>query len=226
MPFPAITVLDSGLTTGHPLVGPAVGDAQGFVLPDRDSHDPVPRGHGTFVSGLALYGDIDCAIQRRQFVPLLRLFSGKVFKDDGTDQTAFVERSIEEAVRYFRKEYKCRVFNLSYGDLNKVYDGRHLRGLAYTLDHLSRTLNVLFVVSSGNRMLKSLPTRLRERYPHYLFEPENRILDPGTALNAVTVGGLAQHEATLNAQRYPNHIEESIVARKDNRRQLRDVARQ
>ena len=212
---PAITVLDSGLTTGHPLVSPAVGDAQGFVLPHRNSHDQVPRGHGTFVSGLALYGDVIGALQRSQFVPTLRLFSGKVFKDDGTDQTEFVERSVEKAVEYFLKEYGCRVFNLSYGDLNKVYDGRHLRGLAYTLDYLSRKLHVLFVVSSGNRTLNSLPTPLRERYPDYLFEAENRILDPGTALNAVTVGGLAQYEATLSAQRHPYHIEDVVVAQKD-----------
>ena len=212
---PAITVLDSGLTTGHPLVGPAVGDAQGFVFPKNDSHDQVPRGHGTFVSGLALYGDMATSIQRGEFVPTLRLFSGKVFKDDGTDQTEFVERSVKEAVQYFRTEYGCRVFNLSYGDLNKVYDGRHLRGLAYTLDHLSRTLDVLFVVPSGNRTLNSLPKSPRERYPDYLFEASNRILDPGTALNAVTVGGLAKHEATLNARSHPNHIEDIVVAQRD-----------
>ena len=132
-------------------------------------------GHGTFVSGLALYGDVAASIRRRRFVPVLRLFSGKVFKDDGTDQADFVERAVEEAVRYFRAEYGCRVFNLSYGDLHKVYDGRHLRGLAYTLDHLSRTLDVLFVVSSGNRMLNSLPSPLKDHYPAYLFGPENRI---------------------------------------------------
>ena len=212
---PTITVLDSGLTTGHPLVGPAVGDAQGFVFPKHDSHDHVPRGHGTFVSGLALYGDMAASIQRGRFVPMLRLFSGKVFKDDGTDQTEFVERSVEEAVRYFLTMYGCRVFNLSYGDLNKVYDGRHLRGLAYTLDRLSRTLDVLFVVSSGNRTLSSLPKPLRVRYPDYLFDAENRILDPGTALNAVTVGGLAQYEVTFNARRHPNHIEDVTVAQKD-----------
>ena len=212
---PSITVLDSGLTTGHPLIAPAVGDSQGFVSPDHRPDDHVPEGHGTFVSGLALYGDVAAAMRARQFVPLFRLFSGKVFKDDGTDQTNFVERSVEEAVRYFRTEYGCRVFNLSYGDLNKVYDGRHLRGLAYTLDVLSRNLGVLFVVSSGNRMLHSLPRPLRERYPDFLFAAENRILDPGTALNAITVGGLAEHEATRGAQRYPAHLEVTAVARRD-----------
>ena len=212
---PVIAVLDSGLTTGHPLVGPAAGDAQGFVPPDGRADDQVPQGHGTFVSGLALYGDVAASIERGRFVPTLRLVSGKVFKDDGTDQTEFVERSVEEAVRYFLTEYGCRVFNLSYGDLNKVYDGRHLRGLAYTLDRLSRSLNVLFVTSSGNRTLNSLPARLSARYPEYLFEAEGRLLDPGTALNAVTVGGLAQHCATLDAERYPNHLETAPVAQKD-----------
>ena len=210
-----IVVLDSGLTSGHPLIGPAVGDAQGFVRPDRDPHDHVPQGHGTFVSGLALYGDVAAAMSSRRFVTKLRLFSGKVFADDGTDHTEFVERSIEEAVRYFSTEYGCRVFNLSYGDLNKIYDGRHLRGLAYTLDHISRTLGVLFVVSSGNRTLHSLPARLRDRYPDYLFEQDGRILDPGTALNAITVGGLAQYDVTTQADRYPNHIETVPVANND-----------
>ena len=212
---PSVTVLDSGLTTGHPLVGAAVGDSQGFVRPDRRPDDLVPGGHGTFVSGLALYGDVAASIRLGRFVPVLRLFSGKVFKDDGTDQADFVERAVEEAVRYFRAEYGCRVFNLSYGDLHKVYDGRRLRGLAYTLDHLSRTLDVLFIVSSGNRMLSSLPSPLKEHYPAYLFGPENRILDPGTALNAVTVGGLAQHEATVDAQRHPATVETIPIAWRD-----------
>ena len=212
---PSIAVLDSGLTTGHPLIGPAVGDSQGFVPPDRGSDDQVPRGHGTFVSGLAVYGDIAASLRRGQFLASLRLFSGRVFKDDGTDRTDFVESSVEEAVYYFCREYGCRVFNLSYGDLNKVYDGRHLRGLAYTLDYLSRSLGVLFVVSSGNRSLNSLPTPTRERYPDYLFEEENRILDPGTAVNAITVGAIAEHEATLDAQRYPGYVEAMPVARRD-----------
>ena len=209
---PPIAVLDSGLTTGHPLIATAVGDAQGFVPPERGSDDHVPEGHGTSVCGLALYPDIAAAIRRGRFAPQLRLFSGKVFRDDGTDQTTFVERAVEEAVEYFVAEYNCRVFNLSYGDANKIYDGRHVRGLAYTLDRLSRERGVLFVVSSGNLRLNALPSSVRERYPEYLFAREGRILDPGTALNAVTVGALAQHDATLQAQRYPDTLESVPIA--------------
>ncbi len=210
---PAIAILDSGLTSGHPLLGNAVGDAQGYLEPHRSANDTDPHWHGTFVGGLALYGDVQSAIQQRQFVPQLRLFSGKVFEDDGQDQTEFVEKAVEEAVRDLHGQYGCKVFNLSYGDLNKVYDGRHVRGLAYTLDRLTRELGVLFVVPAGNLQLNQLPQDARGQYPHYLFEEHARLLDPATALNALTVGGISLFEATRDAQNHPNTIEDHILAR-------------
>jgi hypothetical protein len=210
---PAIAVLDSGLSSGHPLLGIAVGDAQGYLEPHRSASDADPHWHGTFVAGLALYGDVQSAIQQRQFVPQLRLFSGKVFEDDGQDQAEFIEKAVEEAVRDLHEQYGCKVFNLSFGDLNKVYDGRHLRGLAYTLDRLTRELGVLFVVPTGNLQLDQIPQDVREQYPNYLFEARARLLDPATALNALTVGGISVFEATMDAQRHPNTIEDHILAR-------------
>lgn len=53
---PGIAVLDSGLATNHPLLAPAVGDAQSF-LPGRDAEDG--HGHGTHVAGISLYGDVN-----------------------------------------------------------------------------------------------------------------------------------------------------------------------
>ena len=209
---PAVAVLDSGLTTGHPLVRAAVGDAQGYVLPQRDADDADPW-HGTFVGGLALYGDVAECIRQGQFVPQLQLFSGKVFNDEGSDQTEFVEKAVEAAVRDLHEQYGCRVFNLSYGDRNKVYDGRHVRGLAYTLDRLTRDLGVLFVVPTGNLHPSELPVNARDSYPGYLLTESARLLDPATSLNALTVGGLAQHEASRDAQRYPDHLEDYPLAR-------------
>jgi len=206
---PAVAVLDSGLTPGHPMLGQAVGDAQGYVAGDASSNDASPYWHGTFVGGIALYGDVEACVRQRQFVPQLRLFSGKVFKDDDQDQTEFVEKAVERAVRDLQAQYGCRVFNLSYGDRNKIYDDRHLRGLAYTLDRLTRELGVLFVVPTGNLYLEEV----QANYPDYLFHESARLLDPATALNVLTVGGLAHHEASRDAQRYPDQIEERILAR-------------
>lgn len=49
--------------------------------------------------------------------------------------------------------------------------------------------------------------------PHYLFEAHARLLDPATALNVLTVGGISLFEATRDAQNYPNTIEDHILAR-------------
>lgn len=212
---PSIAVLDSGLAAGHPLLASAVGDAQGYLAPHRHPHDEPPRWHGTFVSGVALYGDVSECLRQGSFIPQLRLFSGKVFEDDDNDQTVFVEKAVDEAVRDLHLQYGCRVFNLSYGDLNKVYDGRHVRGLAYTLDRLSRELGVLFVVPTGNLQLGDLPDSPRTHYPAYLFDENSRLLDPAPALNALTVGGLARHTAEREAQRYPEHIESLHVAQEN-----------
>ena len=212
---PKICILDSGLTTAHPLIAPAVGDARGYVLPNKEPQDAVPNGHGTFVGGLALYGDIAECIKRQEFIPLLHLFSAKIFKDDGTDESRFVEKALEEAVKEFASEYGCRVFNLSYGDLNKVYDGRHVRGLAYTLDRLSRELGILFVASAGNQRLEDLSQDARNSYPDYLFDSQRCLLDPATAINAVTVGGIAKYEATRAAQKHKQHIETIAIAKID-----------
>ncbi|HPE60308.1 MAG TPA: S8 family peptidase [Thiolinea sp.] len=209
---PCIGVLDSGITSSHPLLKPAMGDAQGYVLPNLSPNDAVPNGHGTFVAGLALYGDVAGCIRGRQFIPELRLLSGKVFQDDGNDQTEFVEKAIEKAVRYFLDNYQCRVFNLSYGDLNKVYDGRRVRGLAYTLDRLTRELNVLFVVPTGNLNTGALPENPQAQYPAYLLSDSARLLDPATALNAITVGGIATLTASRNAQRHQDTLEDIPIA--------------
>ena len=72
---PGIVVLDSGLAAGHPVLAPAVGDAQSFLAgaPAADEH-----GHGTFVSCIALYDDVASCLRNRRFVPELRLFSGRI----------------------------------------------------------------------------------------------------------------------------------------------------
>lgn len=209
---PRMGVLDAGLVTGQPLIAPAVGHAQGYVLPHRSPDDADPW-HGTSVAGLALYGDIEAAIAAGEFTPSLFLLAGRVFNHDGDDQTEFVENAVERAVRDLHAGFGCRVFNLSYGDLNKVYTGGHVRGLAYTLDRLTRELGVLFVVSTGNLSVDGLPGDPLGNFPDYLLEGNARLVDPATALNAVTVGGIARHEATRGAQQHPHAIEDRPIAR-------------
>ena len=208
---PGIVVLDSGLATGHPLLGSAIGDAQSF-LPGEGAHDE--NGHGTHVAGLALYGDFERHLRAGAFVPTLRLFSGRVLDKDN-NATGFVENHIEKAVRHFVEQHGCRIFNLSLGDANKPYSGGHLKGLSVTLDTLSRELNVLFVVSAGNhRIGEESPDGLkwRDNYPNYLLDDAWRIVDPAPALNALTVGSLARHNQSWNSQTHTHDPSEVPIA--------------
>jgi hypothetical protein len=210
---PGIVVLDSGLATGHPLLGPAVGDAQSFLggLGPDDQN-----GHGTHVAGLAVYGDVEETLQAAAFAPALRLFSGRILDANNASDEKLLENQVEEAVRYFHREHGCRVFNLSYGDRRKPYLGRHVRGLAVTLDSLARELGVLFIVPTGNfDGTDAVPADWRADYPRYLLEPEAALLDPAPALNALTVGSVARWDATFNAQRYQNDPAEQPIARHD-----------
>lgn len=209
---PGVVVLDSGLASGHPLLKAAVVETKSF-LPGKGNDDE--NGHGTRVAGLALYGDFEKSLRDGSFVPTLRLFSGRVLDKNNENNTGFVEKHIEEAVRYFVSEHECRIFNLSFGDSNKPYVGGHLRGLSVTLDMLSRELGVLFVVSAGNHRINGeSPDGMewRDHYPDYLLGEAWRIIEPAPALNVLTVGGLVRHNQTQNSQRYGQDPTEIPVA--------------
>lgn len=209
---PGVVVLDSGLATGHPLLAPAVGEAASF-LPGKGEDDEA--GHGTHVAGLALYGDLEPALRAGAFVPQLRLFSGRILDEHCESAETFVENHITDAVRYFHGNYGCRVFNLSYGDAKEPYLGGHLRGLALTLDQLSRELDVLFVVSSGNVSDKALAgLEWKDGFPDYLSCAGWSLIDPATALNAITVGGIARFDQSVASQRFPGDPAEVPLARR------------
>ena len=208
---PGIVVLDSGLVAGHPILAPAVGDAQSF-LPGESETDE--HGHGTFVSGIALYDDVAECVRNRNFVPELRLFSGRILDDRNEGAPRLVENQIDEAVRYFAGNYGCQIFNLSYGDRNKPYQGRHVAGLAVTLDALSRELDVLFIVPTGNYDGdEDGPNDWHAEYPRYLTGETSMLLDPAPALNALAVGSLARYERGTWNQRWPGDPAYRPVAR-------------
>lgn len=211
---PGVVVLDSGLNTGHPLLAPAVGDSQDFRATGGDPSDE--HGHGTHVAGIAVYGDVEDRLRQGSFVPGIRLFSGRILDRNNEADPEFVENHVEKAVRYFHETYGCRIFNLSYGDTNKPYRGGHVRGLAYTLDSLSRELGILFVVPTGNFAGdEDGPTDWLKEYPNYLLSETARLIDPAPALNALTVGSIARWDQSFPSQQYPESLEDFPIARRN-----------
>ena len=206
-----VCILDSGINTNHPLLAPAIAESASFV----DSEDESDTtGHGTSAASIALYGDIEACETSNSWQPLLWLYNGKVmFRCPDTGDPVFDTKTIEstliEVVEYF-KELGCRVFNLSIGNENAPYDGKHIRGIAYVLDTLARQHNILFVVSAGNFKGSEKPpvpsNSWRDEYPEYLVCDQSTIIDPAPALNVLTVGSLARHNSTADSQRYSQEI--------------------
>jgi hypothetical protein len=192
---PGIAILDSGMTSAHPLLAPAVGEAT--AIPNALGDGTDGNGHGTMVSGLALYGDVQACIQNRSFVPTLRLFSARVLNDQLVfDNEKLITSQMQDAITYFKDTYNCRVFNLSLGDDRQPYDGGKVSPWASILDTLARDLDIVIVVSVGNyrHYLQDgvLVDSLLTDYPKYLLSENAKVIEPATGAIVLTVGALAE----------------------------------
>ena len=85
---PGIAVLDTGLATGHPVLAPAVGDAQSFLAGAAPADE---HGHGTFVAGIALYDDVAECLGSGRFIPQFRLYSGRILDERNEGDPSLIE---------------------------------------------------------------------------------------------------------------------------------------
>lgn len=205
-----ICILDSGITSGHPLLAPAIGEAT--AVPVLLGSPADENGHGTMVAGLALYGDVQECIQRRQFVPQLRLYSARVLnRDNKFDDDSLITTQMRQAIEYFKNTYNCKVFNVSLGDDRLPFDGGKVSAWASILDHLSRELDVLIVVSAGTYEHEPPDGGNSDHhvqgYPHYLMDAPARIIEPATGCIVLTVGSLA------NSADVPVGVNASVASR-------------
>lgn len=191
---PGVCTLDSGVTSAHPLLGPAIGEATAVPAQLGDPADG--HGHGTMVAGLALYGDVQQCIERRSFVPMLRLFSARVLNANNEfDNERLITTQMKQAIEYFRNTYGCRVFNASLGDRRLPFNGGKVSAWAAILDHLARELDVVLVVSAGNYDHEPPGAGDHDHhvngYPRYLLDPPAKIIEPATGSIVLTVGAIA-----------------------------------
>jgi len=223
---PGIVVLDSGVMSNHPLIRPALGDAEVFpprmrakITGGAEDGDTADGGHGTKVCGIAIYGDVEACIRTGEFQPKVRLYSGRVLDDNCEyDDESLVETQLEEAIDYFISNYpECKVINLSLGDEKLYYrPGQKQFRLASKIDELAlkyKDQNIVFTVSAGNyRYQPANPEDLKTEYPNYLLDnADARIIDPATSAIALTVGSLSLGNVPFDAQRYPEDVCISIA---------------
>lgn len=187
---PLIGIIDSGVND-HPLIADILVGAIG--VPERLG-TADEWGHGTRVGGVAVFGDLRSQIASGALERGARLCAAKVVNERGAfDDRRLVPSQMREAVTTLNERFGCRLFVIALADTKRVYDGGKVGTWAATLDELAREMNVVIVVSAGNRAPRG-GNRIEQavtEYPRYLAEEANRLFEPAGAINVVTVGSLS-----------------------------------
>ena len=195
-----VGIVDSGVASGHPLIGPAVhaSDSIGTGIDeDQDEH-----GHGSMVGSLLLYGDVEEVIARGQPLrPSCRIVSARVL-DANNDFPAedLWERDLQEAIIWCA-DNGARVINLSIGDSRSPFSPPRQMSAASVVDDLARRLGLVVVVAAGNSRpadyLAEINDSSAAQYPKALLENDDTgVLDPGTSLLSLTAGGVTDAAAS------------------------------
>lgn len=206
---PAVCLLDTGVTRGHPLLAASLAAADCHTCePTWGAHDH--HGHGTEMAGLALYGDLTPVLAGSGPVQLRHgLESVKILPPNGqnppelygaitAEATSRVEIQAPERRRCFSMavtatDERDRGQPTSWSAaVDALAAGRALdassQGLVY-LDDGSDPLRRLFVVSAGNVDEDALQVAHLDR------SDTDPVHDPAQAWNALTVGAFTEKAA-------------------------------
>ncbi|HCE22671.1 MAG TPA: hypothetical protein DF282_09175, partial [Hyphomonas sp.] len=110
--LPLIGIIDSGIND-HPLIEDVI--AGSIAIPDTlGTADDFC--HGTFVGGIAAFGDLRAQLGQERLVRYARLCSAKVVDDRGRfPNSRLTPRLMREAVTRLHDEFGCRIFVVALG---------------------------------------------------------------------------------------------------------------
>lgn len=188
-----VTLLDTGVNSGHPLIAPLVADADRHTIEPGWGPDDG-NGHGTELAGLALLGDLTPALaDEGPLVVPHRLESVKVLRGPGDNAGESYGAITAEAVGRVEvtDPNRRRVFAMAVSSTDGRDRGRpsswsaEIDRLTCDYDGHGATPR-LFILCAGNTRD---PDAWRA-YPDSLST--NSVHDPGQAWNALTVGAYSE----------------------------------
>jgi hypothetical protein len=196
---PAVVILDTGISTGHPLL-------RGAILSATKAGDEIPSvedtdGHGTKMAGIALHWDLGAAIERGHATAHHWLSSSRVLvrpntataSDELHEKWPDLTRKAVLAAEADDAHPRNRVFTLAvtrtmqeppFVDFGSTLWSHAVDQLAFG-DGEGR----LMVVSAGNAREEQWPI-LAEQYPQ--LQLSEKIHQPAQAANALTVGAFTE----------------------------------
>ena len=174
--YETLGILDNGISP-IPHLLPWMADKRWSVYPES----VITPTHGTFVAGVALYGDI---CENKEWVGHrgIKLFDATVFPDtkkEGLEEDDLIA-NIREAIEQNHEQVK--IWNLSISITRPVVDSK-FSDLAIALDDLQGKFNVLICKSAGN-------------CSNFLSgRPKGRIHEGADSVRSLVVGSIAHRKS-------------------------------
>lgn len=196
-----VTLLDTGVNHGHPLLAPMVADSDRHTVEPGWGADDA-NGHGTELAGLALFGDLTPVLSDEGTLSVPhRLESVKILQGPGDNDGQSYGAITAEAIARVEitAQDRRRVFTMAVSSTDGRDRGRpsswssEVDRLACDYDGQGETPR-LFVLCAGN----TRDPNAWGDYPDSLST--NLVHDPGQAWNALTVG--AYSELTTISEAY------------------------
>lgn len=184
---PGILVMDTGIIR-HPLLEPAIRD--GGIVGLSPLNDDL--GHGTRVSGNALYGNLESRIHTKTFDAKFWIYSAKIlYERIDPPTTKLLHSIVKDSLYTIKKKFpNCRLVNLSVGIPSHIMNQNISQfDFAILIDDLSITYDdVIFVISIGN----TDPDL--SNFPNYLCSDmvDIKLTDPASSIHALSIGGLQE----------------------------------
>ena len=176
--YVTVGILDNGIAR-IPHLAPWMQDERWTVYPESN----ITPSHGTFVAGVALYGD---SCENKNWIGHngIKLFDAAVFPDttkEGLEEDDLIQ-NIKEAIQQNHK--KVKIWNLSISITREVSDDK-FSDFAIALDSIQDQYNVLICKSAGNCS------------NFILSKPKGRIHEGADSVRSLVVGSVA-HEKSEN----------------------------
>lgn len=170
--YVTVGILDNGIQR-IPHLAPWIDGERWTVYPETN----INPSHGTFVAGVALYGDA-CENQTWVGHKGIKLFDATVFPDtqkEGLEEDDLIQ-NIKEAVS--QNYEKVKIWNLSISVVREVSDDK-FSDFAIALDAIQDQYNVLICKSAGNCS------------NFMLSKPKGRIHEGADSVRSLVVGSVA-----------------------------------